>query len=1234
MAKFLTYLNPLDPLSKYTKEVECSTAKELIDYVQYDSLNYDVVVSKNNEIIDDWCEELHDGDIVGIVVIPKGGNTGKTILRIVAVIALTVAFGPQAGVWGATLSTTEAVASAAIIAVGTMTINAVLAPSVPDSQSSSDTSNTYGWDTSSNLVAQGSPLPILFGTMKVTPPLISKYVETIDDKQYLNLLFALADCTKFGALSSVSDIEINDVVIGNYDGVSSEIRYGNATQDVISKFDDTFYDVSINQTYDYQNNNDWDYSETNGDRASSLKLVFSFPYGLYKVDNDGKDAGEEERATWQIYAQYSTDQLTWFDFPQSGVEVEGKTQTPFFRTFQVSGLSENKYYVRWRCYYSTGDSGSKHPSKVVVQYLQEGISDNFTYPGTALLAVRALATDQLSGSLPTVKCTISNGLNNPADCAIALLNAYGVESASLITDKFNTWRTNCNSYGYTFNAYIDFETDVSEILKYIGNCGRARIEQFGSRFGVIEDVAGLLPAQGFMFTMGNILKDSFKESFLPIADRANVLEISFIDSSNDYEKTIVEVSSETYDSVYNEHRKSINLIGCTSRAMAIKHGKYLLNCNRYLTLTASWEADVDSLVCRVGDIVQVSHDVPQWGQSGRIESCSTTQVVLDRPITMEAGKAYNLRVKRDVDNSILDIAIVNSATTTDTLSFVNALSEPLSKYEVYSFGEISTQVRYMRVIRITTSGNDMRRTIGAIEYNESVYNDSATITPTQLPEYGLRNLTASDYIRYAEDRSIRVMLYLSWNGSSMKYTVGLKYETDPAYTYYNVYDNYFILPANEGAYSIVVRDQFGNELSKNYTVLGKLAPPDPVTDISVTTGFDTAKVSWVYNNPPIDIAGFKIEVSPNGYDWQQVATVDKQIRHCNVPYVTSSTTHVRVYAVDTSNVSSELTEIIFTPSIDSVDNVASVYSEGKALISWTYDKAIRGIQFEVRKGSTIENSILHSVGSETKVIADTNSQYLIRALYVTDTGVRVYSSTVRSIIVDESALVANVISTYDDSSIGWDGIKDSNVIVYLSNLSLKTENGIVEPYGRYITANPITLSSVQVCRCSVDLTFTAISEGTPWDAVVDFDSWLNVDGTVFQGYSIVPMISLSQDGVAWSDFVKFYPGDYVAKAFKFAVDLYSENGSSRPIVSSFKYTVDMQDRVEKGASYVSSTSGLTVSYNSQFQTVPNVQITILDAQQGDDWKFSSGPSVTGFSGAVWNNGVKVARNINHISQGY
>ena len=96
-----------------------------------------------------------------------------------------------------------------------MLINALL-PTATNSLSFDNnlsTSSTYSWDNGYNKSQQGTPIPKVFGTHKVTPPLIAKYIESIDDKQYFHGLYALND----GQIANISNIKINDESIDNFD---------------------------------------------------------------------------------------------------------------------------------------------------------------------------------------------------------------------------------------------------------------------------------------------------------------------------------------------------------------------------------------------------------------------------------------------------------------------------------------------------------------------------------------------------------------------------------------------------------------------------------------------------------------------------------------------------------------------------------------------------------------------------------------------------------------------------------------------------------------------------------------------------------------------------------------------------------------------------------------------------------------------------------------------------------
>ena len=690
----ITQHNILNPHDRMVLPTYATHSSQVLDDLLIAD-GFEVTLYKNSELqLEPF--DIKQGDIINVIFIPTGGGGGgKSIISLVAMIGLAV-FAPQLGyqlgtmvMGGAPLTAFAASAfTAGVMVAGALLINAVLSPSTPSLSTNDNlsTSTTYSWDESYNKFQQGLSIPKVFGTHKITPPLISKYIETIDNKQYFNGLYAIND----GEVNSITDIKINDETIDNFTDVTYEIRNGTLNQLLIPNFDNVRSDKGINKKL----STTFSTAETTGNQVIGLTATLLFQRGLfYAADN-----GSIQSNSVDVVLEYSDDNITWLPLGYVGAStvISDASTSTLRRTFKVN-LSPNKYYIRAK-FYENPPSGSRYGSDCYLEYITEEIGDDFIYPSTALIAIRALATDQLSGSNPKISCIVTANSNNPALICKQMLIESGIDSVRILS-SFDEWETHCNNMGYTFNGVIDTSMTLRKALDLVSVAGRGSVIQFGSKFEVIMDRAETIPVQSFMFGMGNILKDSFSQSFLPILDRANVIEATYYDADLDYEPTIVEVSNNNYDSVAEENRTSVTLVGFTNRQQAIKHCRYLLNCNRYLTETVSIEADKDSLVCKYGDIVRVSHDVPQYGFSGRIEACTLTTVTIDREVTLESGKNYYIQLK-DNENNIIEHYVNNSLSTTDTLTFTTPLTEAYTKYDNYSFGEVGKASKLFRVFRL------------------------------------------------------------------------------------------------------------------------------------------------------------------------------------------------------------------------------------------------------------------------------------------------------------------------------------------------------------------------------------------------------------------------------------------------------------------------------------------------------------------------------------------------------
>ncbi|MFZ2967915.1 MAG: host specificity factor TipJ family phage tail protein [Sulfuricurvum sp.] len=663
MATLTTVHNPFDPInSREIKEVQ--VGKPIYSVIDGFYCHFDVVVSLNGQITHDYEYVIQEEDHIGFVAVPSKGG-GKNILGMVAMVALAVAAPYAAGaVMGATAGMVGAGVygglSGALIfgglqmgvmMAGGMLINSLMAPDMPSSTPTTSIASSptyYGWDNVQNQSTEGIALPIAYGKTKIVPPIISQYVETKDNKQYLNILYALNN----GEITLVSDITINNNPITYFNDVTYEVRNGTNTQTLIPSFDNTRVDQSVGAKLSTTET----IRRTSYNNVRGLTIIVSAPSGMYYANDGG---GLDSRSVTLVVKYKKVGDATWTTI--ANTSISGVTTSTIRQTFQADNIPAGEYDISITR--TTAESTSTRTSdKVYFEGFTEIIYNDFTYPNTALLAIRALATDQLSGSMPSVSCVVDRGFgtSNPATAARNIIELVG---ADVITTAFDEWATWCTGQNFTCNMVFDSEVNVRDALNIVGTLGRANVIQIGSEYMPIIDRVETMPVQRFLFTMGNIIRDSFKEEYLPLADRSNVVEVTYFDETLDYEKQSVEISQYGFDESSDTVRKaSVTLYGCTNRTQAVRHGRFLMNKNRYLTNTVSFEADVDAIACTIGDVINVSHDVPQWGYSGRV---------------IDAGMAHKINKlsysERVWDNSVwlVGSTLANFYTVTESNDYIN-----------------------------------------------------------------------------------------------------------------------------------------------------------------------------------------------------------------------------------------------------------------------------------------------------------------------------------------------------------------------------------------------------------------------------------------------------------------------------------------------------------------------------------------------------------------------------------
>ncbi len=939
MVNVIIVNNPFKPEQRDTKYLPFKQGKSISYYF---SAHGEWVYSVNgHEAAPDTV--VNDEDYIVIMPRVEGKFFGVLLSIGMAVftggIASGAIFGIQSLIW-------RSVIAMAVGMIGNAIISKLTAPKVD--RSNSEQSNTYGWGGTETVTGQGYPLAVTYGRMKSAGLLLSRHVISDGEKQYLNLLY----CAGEGELSKIEDIRINANPISNYKDVQVDIRKGTNDQTVIPNFNDNFADQSLN----YELTESWNTQQVQGDACDAIELTVGFPNGLYYSN----DSGGADRTSVTLKAEIrKVGDESWQALPlanQKGMaghikrrdawnfiktdnsaantseytgRIEEATNNAFYRVFRFDNLEKARYEIRMRCSAKDGKS-LRHVNKVYWVQLTQIIYDDFVHPGKALIGIKALATSQLSGTDPKVTWIQERSevyvfnpyinkyeaqpADNPAWAAYDLIHicrkiggeyiVFGQPHMRLDYNAFKAWADKCKTNGFTFNYIYDTAMRLWDALKYPEAVGRGKVIPVGTRFTCVSDYQST-PVQ--LFTVANIKHGSFTEEFQGVEARANSVEISFLNKDKDYERDVIPVYGDTYDeSDTLTNPAQVELMGCTSLEQAYKHGKHFLRCNKYEIRTVTIEAFTDAIACTVGDIILIQHDISEWGEGGRVVAVSGQTITLDKEVTVQPGKNYQLLIRSNSTDIVSTFNVVNVS----GLNVIVKEAIPVQPDAVYAFGEISKSAKPFRVLAITKTLSEMTRKIQCMEYYPELYvSDDGTVPSIDYTNHGASDIQAVGLVSdvYGANGIMYSRIGVTWqlprDGKVSNVVVNYRNVKSDTWTYIGNY------PASTNATTISdvllgatyeVRVQAINELGQLTTgvtksiAIPKMQTPEDVQNLRVLSRYNqTADKSVYYDlqvlfDPPSNPANFDVaEVwyllksksgkPVAGQEWQYAGSSNSQV---------------------------------------------------------------------------------------------------------------------------------------------------------------------------------------------------------------------------------------------------------------------------------------------------------------------------------------------------------------------
>lgn len=590
---------------------------------------------------------------------------------------------------------------------------------------------------SANTARLGQRLPVVLGRYRVVPDLAAQVYSSYEGSdQFLHQLFC------FGYSNIVVDetsLKIGTTPVSRY----ADISYATDAEGIAEIYPRRCIETSVGLELD-----DESIVRSTASGTIRVRIGFAAPSGFYAYDDDGERTSvslglrieykRTETDSWSLsydaVLQLNADVWRWsheIALPYSSSTYDIRVT----RTTAKSDESKVIDYVYWdvlTCFTQDGEGNVfpiRNPESYSLLALKARATGQLNGIVDSLSAYATLRTRRFDGSAWTVGET-----RNPAAAILYLLtdsavNPRAVDDSRIDWDSFETFHSWCEEKGFTCDAHITGDFTIEELCSLICQSSLATLVIRPNLISIRLDKTSGEAVQ--MFTPRNAAEISMTRSF---EDVPAILKCRFECEDVDYaevERTIrlEEDGSISYDTEVgdDEEATEVSLAGVTkadhaARVMAVRLRQ--LHAQRR---TYSWRTDLEGIVCLPGDVVLLATDSLLYGLGeGRVVSKAGSSITLDSELTFTEGRSYGIE-HRKADGSIVRHSIVGPQPgTTSTIGVQDA--SPFSVGDLVSFGYWQQETHRVQVVSISIDG-DKTCTIQAVDYDESVFDDSDTIPP-------------------------------------------------------------------------------------------------------------------------------------------------------------------------------------------------------------------------------------------------------------------------------------------------------------------------------------------------------------------------------------------------------------------------------------------------------------------------------------------------------------------------
>lgn len=343
---------------------------------------------------------------------------------------------------------------------------------------------------------------------------------------------------------------------------------------------------------------------------------------------------------------------------------------------------------------------------------------------------------------------------------------------------------------YTFNGVLNSRDDAWKVLQQITATWRGMA--FWS-LGQVFATADMPQDPVKLFSPANVIGGQFTYSGTSQKARHSVAIVTYNNPDDFYRSDVEIVVDDDALLKYGWRETAVTLTGCTSRSLAHRYGKWILDIEQNETETNDFTAGWDSTDVRPGDIVAIADPgKAQVRLGGRLKAVEATQLWLDGPFVPKTGASYSVYVTLPSG----EVKLVRVAQFTNQLFDADGesigydrivLEAPLADLplvdSMWVLKGTDIQPRLYRIISMKEDSTNQFK-ITALFHDPNKYARVENMQPLQNTTYTrpsatslpVQNLHVTE-VSYLENGIAKSTLTLSWSNPSdfltKEYEVGM-----------------------------------------------------------------------------------------------------------------------------------------------------------------------------------------------------------------------------------------------------------------------------------------------------------------------------------------------------------------------------------------------------------------------------------------------------------------------------